>query len=94
MRWVGHTGGLEPGATQSAGIADTAGTPRRIRLITRHRQAVIEAQRSAAPDDLSLAQFNNGRMYGEARTFHRRFRSQIRHMFKSADEFTTTIWVA
>ena len=54
-RRVGHAGGLETGAAQAARIAATAREAIGRRLVTRHRQRVIDAERHAAPDDLGFA---------------------------------------
>ena len=55
MRRVGDTCGREPAAPQAAGVAGTTRNTLRVGLVTRHGQAVIDAQGHTDADDLGLA---------------------------------------
>src|SRR5436309_657579 len=51
----------EPLRAQTAAVAPAARTPLRRRIVAARREAVVEAERQAAADDLRLAELEQGR---------------------------------
>src|SRR5579872_2637731 len=85
---------LETTQPEQAGIAVAASLPFWTRVVTAHRQPVIDAEGQSGADDLGLTHRDQGRLNRYLAALDARFSCQIRHLFERLDVFGPAIRVA
>src|SRR6516164_1570041 len=88
---IGHSRGDEARAAQPAGIAPSAGSTSRIRLITGHCLAVIDLQSRTLTDDLGLGPANERCVDATRLTFDACPGRERRNSGEGRDELRTAV---
>ena len=80
--------------SQDAAVAVAARTAVRQRVVAAVREAIVEPERNATPDDFCLGQRNERRVHAEAAALHARARGESRQRLERGDELRAAVGIA